>query len=229
MALLALLVVAMISAVILAAATSTVKQQANEHDFRQCQLDLQSAGELIVEDITGEKVSDPSVFPDSSGAVNPIKVVETYTAGVDESGNCDEKWIKDGDSEVVGGKIGSFDELLRDWIATNYDGSVDVGKSVELRITPKESGESRLVTVTTGSKVSDGNTYLIINLVHNGMGSVPGQSSVNGHVLHAMLRSDPPSEKTEPVGSDQNGSPLSYKKTKTYMWTFDSFYTDNER
>ena len=54
MALLALLVAAMVSTVILAAAMSTVKQEKLEVEFQQCQLDLQSAAQYSLIDIIGD-------------------------------------------------------------------------------------------------------------------------------------------------------------------------------
>lgn len=71
MALLALLVATMVSAVILAAATSAVKQVKDDREFQQNQLYLQSAAQYILDDIASVTVRVPMNFNEDAQEWEP--------------------------------------------------------------------------------------------------------------------------------------------------------------
>lgn len=222
MALLALLVVAMVSTVILAAAVSTVKQEKSDVEFQQCQLDLQSAGQYALMDIVGALEGNSDEQGGTTVAVTAKKTIEH---GV-------EVWTE---SEPVASGNGVYSQALADAVKAVHYGSTPLVSDTYVAQLPditlkKTSGsvagadsdgfEQRTVKVKLtalpgandpGSSAADG--YMYIFEFSSANSAREGASRDTSQVL--CLRLEERCSNT--TSADGN------EKTTTYSWSFDRF------
>lgn len=220
MALLALMVVAMISAVILAAATSTVKQSADDREFQQTQLDLQSAAEFAAKDIesivvevvntgTSNDGKEPTAWDPEGVAVRsddtyyakPFKTLmeRLYLNGgaVEGMSIYPDKSKGDKSFEIV------LDESTEATSAENKIHSI-----VSVEFTLKKEDDPNINTLTLDFKSGDGKQNLC--------------AKFSGKVSLGKAKSS---------SDDKNATDEAAKwvRTDAWKWTLDRFYTAGER
>ena len=226
MALLALLVAAMVSAVILAAATSTVKQEKSDAEFQQCQLDLQSAGQFTLHDIIGADESKSS--KDGGGAVVTLTEMKTTDSGGDV------QWVPSSLAAAGGGSF--YKNVLRDAVDAIRCGNGTVVNGVfstdlpDITLSKKAAAtssssdfEPRTVKVSFTAKPaatvngvpSDDYDYVFEFNSSNSVKDIAADAD-RAQVLYLRLKEN----NSSPVVSSDGKT-----RVTTYYWTFDRFYT----
>lgn len=226
MALLALLVAAMVSTVILAAAMSTVKQEKSDAEFQQCQLDLQSAGQYSLIDIIGDLEGKSS---EKGGVTVTVTATKTIEDGV-------EVWTHgepqlSSRSAVYGQALvdavkaihystplvnGVYAVSLPDFVLEKTSGAAGgavsddfASRTVKVKLTaaPKTSDVNN-----TGTADDAAYEYILEFSSSNSVRDVAHQGT--SQVLYLRLNEEGPDEKTSDDGK---------RKTITYGWSFDRF------
>ena len=226
MALLALLVAAMVSTVILAAAMSTVKQEKSDAEFQQCQLDLQSAGQYALVDIIGDTEGASSekggITVTVTGTKKTEDGVEVWTYGEPQPSNASTvfgqaladavKAIHYSSAPLVNGTyVASLPDVTLEKTsgAAGDAGSDDFERrtvKVKLTAAPKASDVSN--TGTAGDAAYE---YILEFSSANSVRDAAHQGT--SQVLYLRLSEHSSDEKS----SEDD------KRTTVYSWTFDRF------
>lgn len=227
MALLALLVAAMVSAVILAAAMSTIKQEKSDAEFQQCQLDLQSAGQYSLIDIIGDLEGKSS---EKGGVTVTVTATKTIEDGVEVWSYSEPRLSSEsavyGQALVDAVKAIHYSSTplvnrvyavsLPDFVLEKTSntaggaGSDDfASRTVKVKLTaaPKASDVSN-----TGAADDAAYEYILEFSSSNSVRDVAHQGT--SQVLYLRLNEEGPDEKTSDDGT---------RKTITYGWSFDRF------
>lgn len=203
MALLALLVVAMVSTVILSAATSTVRQSKADQELQQTLLDLQMAAELTAKELSGFSVTAVSTSDDGNTWSDP-----TITSTKDKAYT---KAIRSAVKEIYypDQAVPSTTSLPRSFsIETTYGKATDSSRikrlvNASFVLSKSENAETQNSLVFT-FKTSDaaGGPQLYLTL--------------SGYVN--------PDTKSTTVGEGTEAK-TTYTKTETYAWRSPTFST----
>lgn len=214
MALLALLVVAMVSTVILSAATSTVRQNKADQELQQNLLDLQSAGEFTkksVEDhfnveLTATSTDNVSWAFKSVSADAPQPFVSALTDAIQEV-----YWSANADS-----------------VTTSAPRSFSIDAAYPS--TENSEGQSRGVKASFVLKKNTENTsqfelVLTFNTAQNGAQT---SGSGEGQVLYLTLAGSESAGPSKPTTTDKDNNTVEWERTYTYKCTGTStFSTSN--